>query len=925
MRIKDVYLENYLGLLEGTGRSEIAVDFNPAFEAGLRRQIFFGRNGSGKSTFLNALSPFPTQGDDRSSIIVPGRPGRKTITFVRDQTEIKCDIRWSSKGKASCFMYIDGAEEPLELTAKGNIGEYMRAVEEQLGVTPDFLKMGRVGSRVNSFLDLGPGPRKNFIGQFLPEVEEWAAMYKNVAKRVTLMKQQLQGLQVELDRIEPRDELENGLRRSDAEMSRLRDESGRLATRLGAARGALDEMRPARARIIAEAGLDAASPAFNPVAELAAQQEAAALRARQQIDRLVAERPRLEPFRDPSTARAKSIEIGNTIAGLNGQLEAVRASRLDARGRLDVALRAEAEATTSLTKATTSAAQLEALASQEAAAAARVAALQEAGTAGGDVSDELSYDEVKAASDALMGLEAEISDLRAAFPSPDLLDLAVRRGMDADALRSVAAGHLATSRELQGRLDVARARIGTIEAQAQFHSRFAGMHCNDPRCPFESHIGQFASAADELTAKKNEVVALEGRVAAATEAARDAEAAAAAARAVVASHARFRRLRPVLEAAGVWAAVGPSTSYYELVGSGASVAAQTLSVATLLETVGARRDFREAQRALQSIRERIEGLEALRAARAQLEEAVERAREATASARAEHAAVEAKVTQLEQSVNAQSQAKALIDQLIALHDNAEAAAARAAALAESGAQLEEMHGRWAAAEGELEEAQAGSDSVALALQAADRALADVRLRLSRRDEFETRMAEMQGRLARAQAVADACHPARGAPVEFIRDFLDVTRETVNDMLDVAMRGEFRIGFSLTDSEFRIPVSKGSGRVIPDVTEVSDGQLALAKTVLSLALVKQTIQSADGYNVICFDEIDGMLDRERNRERFAEIVERLSVELGLEQLIMISHNDNFAAAPAGLVLFPGHAMPIDDPNFLENKLVLARFD
>jgi DNA repair exonuclease SbcCD ATPase subunit len=171
---------------------------------------------------------------------------------------------------------------------------------------------------------------------------------------------------------------------------------------------------------------------------------------------------------------------------------------------------------------------------------------------------------------------------------------------------------------------------------------------------------------------------------------------------------------------------------------------------------------------------------------------------------------------------------------------------------------------------------------------------------------------------------EACHPARGAPVEFLREFLDSTRDEVNDLLDVAMRGEFRIGFSLSDSEFRIPVAKGSGRVIPDVTEASEGQLALAKTVISLALVKQTVQAQGGYNVICFDEIDGMLDRERNRERFAEIVERLSSELGLEQLVMISHNDNFAASPAGIVLFPGHAMPVTDQAFLSNKLILADF-
>ena len=118
MRIKSIHLENYLCLLEGTGRDVIDIDFEAAHRAGVDRIMFFARNGAGKSTLLNALTPFPSNGDDRE-LIVPGRPGRKIIIFDRDGTEIKCDIRWTNKGKANCFMFIDGSEEPLPITAKG--------------------------------------------------------------------------------------------------------------------------------------------------------------------------------------------------------------------------------------------------------------------------------------------------------------------------------------------------------------------------------------------------------------------------------------------------------------------------------------------------------------------------------------------------------------------------------------------------------------------------------------------------------------------------------------------------------------------------------------------------------------------------------------------------------------------------------------
>ena len=925
MRIKDAYVEGYLGLLEGTGRNELFVDFEPAHAAGIQKILLFGRNGSGKTTFLNTLSPFPSQGDDRSTVIVPGRAGRKIITFDRSGTEIKCDIRWSSKGKASCFMFIDGSDQPIELTAKGNIGEYLKAVEQELGVTPEYLKMGRVGTRVSGFLDLQPGPRKNFIGKFLPELEEWSVMHKNVSKRVSTIKAQLQGLQVELDRIEPREELENAMRRTDAELGRLREEVSRLDTRIGSASGAFDEMSATRARMVTEAGFDPEDGEFNPILQYAAGAKTTADRAESQIAKLVAERPRLEAFRDPEVAKAKVAEINNTIARLNGELSALRSNRLQTRSRLDSAIKAETEAKTALNRAAGSAEQLAALTAQAEQLEAKVITLTEQSSGFDGLPDGLSYDEVKVASDALMNLQSEIADLRAGFPTPDLLDLAVKQGMDGDAIRAIAAGLVSNARELRGRLDTARARIGTIEAQVQFHNRFAGMHCNDPRCPFEAHIGQFASAAEELASKKSEVESLEKRADAAAEEARQTESTAAAAKSVVAAHARLRRFRPTLEAAGIWSVVGPSTAFYELVASGSIEAADTLSVTRLLDGLSVKRDLTEAQRTLSGIRERIAGLEALRDARTQLEENFARASEQVAAAREDHGRADAEVTRVEQSVSVQDQALQLLNQLIALQDSAAKARADSDRLTGMGNTLEEMHERWDAILADRHEATAAKQDAVLAMQQADAALADARLRLSRRDEYEGRLAEMQGKLERAQAVADACHPARGAPIEFLRDFLDVTRDNVNELLDVAMRGEFRIGFSLTDSDFRIPVSKGSGRVIPDVTESSDGQLALAKTVLSLALVKQTVQTQGGYNIICFDEIDGMLDRERNRERFAEIVERLSAELGLEQLVMISHNDNFAAAPAGIVLFPGHSMPVDDRTFLENKIVLANFE
>ena len=925
MRIKSAYLEGFLGILEGTSRNDITLDFEPGHLAGLQRYMLFGRNGSGKSTTINALTPFPSQGDDRSIIITPNRPGRKIITFQNGAREVKCDIRWSSKGKTSCFMYLDGSTDPLDLTAKGNIGEYLKAVDQELGVTPEFLKIGRVGSRVSGFLDLGPAQRKNYIGRFMPEVEEWSVMYKNISKRVSNMKNELRGLQVELDRIEARDELENSMARAHSDLSRLREELRRCDTVIGTAQGALDEMKPLRETIIGRIeGVNPASEEFNPIASAIQQAKQEADRATNRITRLITERPKLEGFTDIEVATAKAAELSTSIATMTGELTILRESRSAARGRLDAAIRAENTARASIARSANSTSSLEKLVVQRDTLQAKVAALSDTVSGMQAVPDDIQFDAVKKASDAIMSLKSDVADLINAFPNAEMMQLVTDQGLDTSDLRALAAAQVSTVRELRTRIDTLKARTVTMEAQSSFYSRLKSMHCNDARCPFERHVSQFTNITQEVEGKKDEVRTLEERINVAEALSQDYISTGAAVASVNSVYTRIKSYRPVLEAAGVWSHIANIREFYILLSQNSLDIENTLSVNSLLFRVAAHRDLKEETGNLESVQERIVNLEALRDAKVELDAILENAIQVRTQLEVEMTEVETRASSGERTVSTQEQALSLIQQLIDCHNAVETANARVNSLENASLELDAMRTRWEQAKADAANANNSRVSIVLSIQQADQTMAGAQLRLSRRDEFEERMASMQGRLSRAEAVAEACHPARGAPIEFLRDFLDSTRDTVNELLDVAMRGEFRIGFSLTDSEFRIPVAKGSGRTIPDVTEASEGQLALAKTVLSLALVKQTVQVQGGYNVICFDEIDGMLDRERNRERFAEIVERLSTELGLEQLLMISHNDNFAAAPAGIILFPGHSMPVNDESFLSNKLIIADF-
>lgn len=923
MRIKNIFTENYLGILEGTNRSELYIDFEPAYQAGLSRILYFGRNGSGKSTHQKALTPFVSQGDGRQ-IIVPGRAGRKIVTFARGEREIKCDIRWSSAGKVSAFVFLDGHDQPTELTAKGNQGEYNTEVLNLLGVTPDYLKIGRVGGMVDGFIDLEPGQRKNFIGRFMPEVEEWSAMHKNVAKRITLLKNNMKGMQVELDRIEDRSQLEHTLNRLEAETTRLRSEATRIDTALGSAQSLLSEANGTRSAILSGSGLDASASEFNPLTDQISQKQAAIGRASTSLARMLEARPKLAPYSDLTVANAKVDELSTRIASMNGSLGELRNQRSSLRSALDTAIRASEEAVRKHRQATTSATSLENLRSQATAKEAELDGLREAATDLPNLPVDLKYEDVRSASDSLMSLNSELLDLRNAFPNAALMEEAVENDMTTDFLASRAARVVDQIRETKERLTIARTRVASIEAQASMYKRFGNMHCNDPKCPFERIVGQNSTASAELAEKHNEITALETRIEELEAEKSDIVSTRSAIQTVTSCYQRIRRMRPVLEAAGMWEEVRTSGNFFTLVTSTTTHIAETLNVNKLLDNVSLARNLSEAERVLETLHERITGLEAMQLAVGQLAEMVESTAEAVVAARAEVERVETQITATENSSSALEQALTLIRQLIDFQNVIVTGTEEVSRLTAVSEQLDGLYERYNMAQTNYDSLTAERTEVGNQILSAEAGVNTARLSLSRRDEFEARLADLDGTLSRAQIIADGCHPARGAPVEFLRDFLESTKENVNSLLDIALRGEFRIGFELNEKEFNIPVSRGSGRTIPDITEASDGQIALAKTILSLALVKQTVQSLGGYNIICFDEIDGPLDRERNRERFAEIVDRLSIELGIEQLFMISHNDNFSAAPAGIVLFPGHAMPVTDETFTSNKLILADF-
>ena len=149
----------------------------------------------------------------------------------------------------------------------------------------------------------------------------------------------------------------------------------------------------------------------------------------------------------------------------------------------------------------------------------------------------------------------------------------------------------------------------------------------------------------------------------------------------------------------------------------------------------------------------------------------------------------------------------------------------------------------------------------------------------------------------ADAIKEALNASKGIPLIFLQVYLKNCPIMMNSLLNTIYNGELQIeGFLIDENEFRIPFVK-SGIKVPDIVLASQGESSFISIVLSLSLI---IQSMTKYDIICLDELDGPLDT-KNREEFIKVLYTFINQVKSEQLFLISHNNMFDNEPIDLIL------------------------
>lgn len=194
-----------------------------------------------------------------------------------------------------------------------------------------------------------------------------------------------------------------------------------------------------------------------------------------------------------------------------------------------------------------------------------------------------------------------------------------------------------------------------------------------------------------------------------------------------------------------------------------------------------------------------------------------------------------------------------------------------------------------------------------------------KLKIQRTKEYLATKKELEGKLLKINYIKESTDPKTGIPLEIIKDNIGSIKDITNKLLDIAYNGSFQIeDFVVTETEFLIQVRKPNGMITKDILECSQGEVALAKIAISLAILKKLLGN---YNILYLDELDAELDH-NNRQNFLNIINLLIKELHLEQVFVISHNDLFLENNAGLILFNKHTF---DKDVYNNKTIIHDFN
>lgn len=858
MRITYLKLKGYANIFAGLRRKSIEVDLRKS-----KRKIvlIMGDNGSGKTSILSQLQPYPfTVGDNREGkgIILENEEGYKEIHYDVNGVIYVIKHYISTTGTVKSYMTKDGEE----LNPNGNVRSFEEVVEACLHITKDTLQLMRLGTNSSTFIKMSSAKRKSFTGDLLSDLNVYTALYKKMNDDFRNIRTLMKSVTSKMETLNIHDV--EGFKSSIKDMVSY-----------------VDTSKDAREDIVGIRSINR-----NRIDELGGMDQAGLYLARTLLETNISHlsglirRGNITPLEEVKDEMNK---LGKEIISLESQLELTNSRINDALDRRD-------KVSYELTDVSSKLQML---------------------TSKGEVTELTTLltnvdRKIKDLEDKFKDFktEATLADFKRLLEVYKELDrvVSISHGFDHQAIVNVVALFINSTsvekhlnkeyRDAVNKLESAKAKMiakqsGKNSDDAPKMVIFKDMNCSCS-CPFEEFYDAIMNN-DSLTITniRDKVYEAEKEIDLIDE--------------KFAIMSNINLIKMTIEANSTLISKLPSGSmvFEDVITRMANSMpiydeGEITSFITLMEDFERINDLKverlELKEELSKMRASSDVIVVLNSSLLKYQEELHQITVSINKYTDEVAVIENKLQDTSDSVESWT---------VKLKEVSEVDDLRQELKVDEGKLIKVNNDidTYENAVSKLKEIETSLSSLDSSIMLYENKIQEGNRRLGNHEELQNELKLLNERYDKIVLMRDAVSSTKGIPLIYIKIFMSDINSYINNLVRRVYGGSLEIDeFIINEKEFTIPYFK-NGIKVPDISMISQGE----ETFVSLATTFSFLRRALGdYNVIGADELDGPLD-ESKRHQFLDIIETELESMGIEQFFLISHNEVFNTYPVDCIL------------------------
>lgn len=223
MRFESIELKGYIGLYQGTLKTDVKINFGKN-----RITMISGPNGSGKSTLQKAMTLYP----DSNKEFIANQPAEKEIVLSDHGIlyKINCVHGLTDKGqRATAKAYVKKFENGqwIEYNPTGTITSYKDFIESEFDMDPNFVSLAALSTEDKGLVQKTPSERKKYVNGMIEHVGVYNNIHKVLTKRSGVYKSLINSLASKIDIIGDEEQLEPALHQVSSRIEQVKkDKSG---------------------------------------------------------------------------------------------------------------------------------------------------------------------------------------------------------------------------------------------------------------------------------------------------------------------------------------------------------------------------------------------------------------------------------------------------------------------------------------------------------------------------------------------------------------------------------------------------------------------------------------------------------------------------------------------------------------------------